>query len=108
MSAPQEKERYLIIFNFGSFVYMFFIIGFSAGLVAASIDGVINLFTHPTLSATEITLLNLVSMPFGFGFMLAFFGAFGFLPYRWLCKRGWGWPTKGIFIKVQEQANDEL
>jgi len=98
----QEKERYLIIFNFGSFVYMFFIIGMSTDVLVAVLDAATRLVERPSLGSVGWALYGFITMPFGFGLMLAVFGAVGFLPYRWLCKRGWGWPTKGVFIKVSD------
>ena len=93
----QEQERYLIIFNFGSFIYMFFIIGIAVGFLIGVIDGVWNIAQACTLSSVGWALSGLVTTPFGFGLTTAFIGILGFFPYRWLCKRGWGWPTKGVF-----------
>ncbi len=107
MSESPQKERYLIVFDFGSFVYMFLIIGMSTGLVVAIIDGVWRLIEEPSLSGLGWVMISLLTAPFGFGLSLAMIAAIGFLPYRWLCKRGWGWPTKGVFVKVELAGDSE-
>ena len=98
----QQKERYLVLFSFGSFLYLFLIIGVSTGLVFGAISVAFTLSDGITTYSLMSAIKSMLFLPFFTALSFAFNAAIGFFPYRWLCKRGWGWPTKGVFIKVED------
>lgn len=98
----QPKERYLVLYSFGSFVYLFLIIGVSTGFVFGAISAVFTLADGITIDSVMSAFQSMLLGPFFTALSFAFNAAIGYFPYRWLCKRGWGWPTKGVFIKVED------
>lgn len=99
--TTQQQERYQITFAFGSFVYMFVVIGASAGFSIGILLTIAGIFLEGFSYAWAASAAqNLLLMPFMSSLYLAFVAAIGFVPYRWLCRRGWGWPTKGIYTRV--------
>lgn len=99
----QQQERYSISFSFGSFVYLFVVIGAATGFTFGSLLAIWAIFSPGvTLSLAVSMIANILFASLISSLYFAVSAAIGFLPYRWLCKRGWGWPTKGIFTRVED------
>lgn len=99
----QPQERYLVLYSFGSFVYLFLIIGVSTGVVFGAIGAVFSLTDGICTTSVMSAIQSLVTTPLFTGISFAISAAIAYWPYKWLCKRGWGWPTKGVFVKVQDE-----
>jgi len=98
----KQQERYHITFAFGSFVYLFVVIGAATGFTFGILLAIWSIFSFGfSLALAGSVIANIFVSSFMTSLYFAVSAAIGFLPYRWLCDRGWGWPVKGIFTRIE-------
>ena len=85
-------------------MYLFLIIGVSTGFVIGAISAGFTLVDGITIDTLMSAFQSMLLGPFFTSLSFAFNAAIGYFPYTWLCKHGWGWPTKGVFVKVEENS----